>query len=652
MAVPREVLPIERLRGLHDFPEKAPLGSAEEAVNVHLAFGGPSPRPGTGVLNRITQGANALVGKGLWPWRTVSGALYLVAGYVDAVTGSGYLLVMQSNGVGIASFNLSAIAGDIANGNVGGNYAAAENDPWGACVFQPAGLPFDAGYNALIVGTSAPRNAAVLGNDTTASLWALVQSNLPGNVNGFLCLPVTPLDRPGGGFPYWGNSGIAGADLGVPGTVLADDGGPYLGNSSRAVFNDRPLIGGRAVMSYRGRLVVARLNDGSNRSGLRFSNVGDLVVVQNHIDQGPDVIIPANLLRPVAWQGWPADNIVWLHDPDPSPITAMAVWRDFLVVCKSNSLHLCRFSSIIDFTVLQQIIGVGAVGPGGIATVHHGGKDILFFVSGDGLYAFDGQVRYLSGKIERRFRRHASYLGGALVALHPWLNQLWIQVGESREKSATTSGQTPHWFVYDYAKDDWTEYFFGGVFDAATHLPFTGVPGAYEFPYMLARVPRPGGGGGAGLNVVVHGIGNVDTAHEAAGSSVGFETRWQSQRVAYGKHQVRLWRYLRLDQQETGEAANVTAYWMLDNQSRAAAIAAGQSTALSTIGANPGTFGTMTFGNATFGERGYISIRVPMGGGPARWFRFGVQTDQGTAGPPPYLFNAAEIDTRRKEGRR
>lgn len=639
MASPREVIPIERLRGIHDFPEKAPRGSAEEALNVYMQQGGPSPRGGTVVMRRIAVGADALKGRGLWPWRTTSGALYLVAAYVDTATLEGYIDVMNSGGVLIASFNLSALPGNTGFGNTGGRYDTGDNEAWGATVFQPMGLPFDAGYNALIVGTDAPQfGVAPPRNDTVGALFAIIQSNLPGNTNGFHCLPIAPLDRTG--TRYWGSAG----DLGVPGNVEADDGGGYIGaGNDRTLFTDRPLIGGRAPITYRGRLCVARLNDGSNRTALRFSNIGDLAIAMEGNNDVP--------FRAVAHQGWPANNIVWFHDPDPTPLVGQVIWKDFLIVCKSNSLHMCRFSSILDFTVIQQVIGIGVIGPNAMATVHHAGRDILFFASGDGVYAWDGQVRYVSGPIEKRFRKQIQSLGNAMMVVSPWHNQLWIQVGQAIAPSASTSGSHPTWFVFDYRTGDWTEYDFLGKFDAATHYSF-GVSSPYDIPTMLARVPRPGGGGGNGLNVSRHNAGNVDTAHEPVGAQVGPETRWQSQRIAYGKHQVRIWRILRLDQQESGSAANVTVYWMLDNQTRAAAIAAGQSTSMLTVGENPGTFGTLTFGNATFGQRGYVSSRIPMGGGPARWMRFGIETLQSTIGPVQWMVNSAEIDTRRKEGRR
>jgi hypothetical protein len=101
--------------------------------------------------------------------------------------------------------------------------------------------------------------------------------------------------------------------------------------------------------------------------------------------------------------------------------------------------------------------------------------------------------------------------------------------------------------------------------------------------------------------------------------------------------------------QDADIAGNATAYWMLDNQDRNASNNNSQNTTLGVTSLTAG-FGTLTFGNALFAADGFFSSRVPLHGGPARWMRWGVESVGQDLGQWHLL--SAEIDTRRKEGRR
>ena len=84
---------MERLRGLHEFPEKAPIGSAREALNVEYRYGGVSRRRGTVNLGSIQTERfenRERVGLGMWEWNLNDGRTYhLVAWALSTAVDAG-----------------------------------------------------------------------------------------------------------------------------------------------------------------------------------------------------------------------------------------------------------------------------------------------------------------------------------------------------------------------------------------------------------------------------------------------------------------------------------------------------------------------------------------------------------------------------------
>jgi hypothetical protein len=648
VAVPREVLRMPKLRGINDFPEQAPMGSANEALNVEFRYGGPSRRRGSVNLGAVenTPGVGVThVGKGVWQWTTASGADYIVAGFTRTAAGStvAYVQVFAiGGGAPVATFNLTSIHNDLSNDF--GSFIQWEGDtgrPWDAVVFTPSGRTFGTGFNVFLIGATV--SGVGPNSEHGSGLWCLYESNgvqAFSHSNGFACLPVQPFDRGSitelGGpeaVRYWNNNLNV---RGVPNAVTGDDSPPYLGESdltSNEIQSGetRGLIGGDIVTCYRGRTVVAGFRDEAQRAAIRFSNFGDIIVdagTNNNANNHP---------RLQAIQGWPAHNVVWFHGPDGSPITGMSVWRDFLLVFKERSLVLCRFTGLEDFTLLQQIDGVGCVSKASVVNVHHGGKDLVFFMADDGVYAWNGTPTYISGPIERRLRAHA--LAESVAVNYPEANQVWFFVGPA---AGTNNGV---WFVYDYLNDYWSELDYGGNFDAASTISGTQGGDVYR-PVALARQPPPGVAGNSTLRMIVFDITGADGAFSG---SVSYAARYETTRFPFGHHQVRRYRFLRLAMQDADIAGNATAYWMLDNQDRNASNNNSQNTTLGVTSLTAG-FGTLTFGNALFAADGFFSSRVPLHGGPARWMRWGVESVGQDLGQWHLL--SAEIDTRRKEGRR
>ena len=91
-------------------------------------------------------------------------------------------------------------------------------------------------------------------------------------------------------------------------------------------------------------------------------------------------------------------------------------------------------------------------------------------------------------------------------------------------------------------------------------------------------------------------------------------------------------------------------FCLFDNHAKAAGTDAVQYANLNRQAAAAGVFGSGTFGNVKFESKGFFSSRTAIKGGPARWFRFGIESGEDT--PARFFVVNAELDTRRKEGRR
>lgn len=683
MAVPREVLRLPKLRGLHDFPEQAAQGSACQALNVEFSRGGPGIRPGTVKIKDFAQDAATIMGRGVWLWETVatedspSGRQLIVVGFIKLAGGAGYIGVYETSGDHVATFALSEH-----RDNNGAGYRAFTTN-WDATVFTPSGLAIDAGFNALIVATDKPFVPAgptdINGNehkDWQAGLWALYESSLPGNQAGLDIKPITPVKRDrefvsGGNrvdLSYWGNTGGA---FGVPNAPEADDAGPYLGTEDIALnldlaaeivaadiedrvhipaFDDADRanqveIGARIVTVYRNRLVIASMWGDPSGAALRFANLGDL---QKH--PAPSVGQDGRDTSPNAFQGWPANNIVYFNQPDPTPITGLAVWRDFLLVFKRRSISMCRFTGIEDFEVIQSFQGVGCVAPDSIQTIHRSGADGVMFLADDGVYLFDGKPRYVSGPIQRTLRSALAYNAHLAISTHfPRQSQYWIGIpggtgSESEAPASGASGDTSTFYILDYDTGNWSTYTYGSLIDAL--VPVAGVVGRDELtPVSLSRAAT------TTLRLAHHkGPAGTDGI---VSSATHYKARWELQRFPYGRHQVRRWSFLRIDLDDAGGVQPLTVYWKTENQSRAAADANSQSTTTPAGGFEgaPLFGGALTFGNLKFDEPGFVSARIAMNARPARWFRWGVETS-GTVNVADWHVTSAEVDTRRKEGRR
>jgi hypothetical protein len=314
-------------------------------------------------------------------------------------------------------------------------------------------------------------------------------------------------------------------------------------------------------------------------------------------------------------------------------------------VLKHRSLVLCRFTRLQDFSVIQAESGAGCVAARTVVSVSRSGREMIIFLSEDGVYGWDGSLKYLSRQIERTLRSDRSGFSSAHAVDYPEANQYWIFV---------PSGTKYHFnryvtYVLDYVTGDWSTFSFSGPIDASAYIPGSAVGDWTRLtrPMSLVRLGAPWSSD-AGLRLVQHDAGDDDTHHDTTGSA--YDARYETQRFRYTHHQVRRWRHLRLTVEDgDNTTTGVRCYWKLDNQDRADVTTTSQFLDVSTAPTPPGTFGSLTFGNAIFEDLGFHTQRVPLHGGPARHFRWGAES---TANGGWWHINSAEVDTRRKSGRR
>ena len=752
MAVPREVIRLPKLRGLNDYPDKAPLGSASEAYNVEFNLGGVSPRKGFEKLLSVAGPSNHEVFiQGVWPWTDHENNDYLVIAYTDAVTDYGYIdLRVPAGGVLIATFSLSEDFNEQTNrvissqsqnnelfslfrdpldtyeplkhnNNVNADYGFGYKG-WGGTPFFPAGQDAavsGAPTSVFLVSTPTPRyakatfadaddwdrrdgaqersgpRAGAKSKEMVPCLWAIIGPSNAELGHAYTCCAVNAINRApatdfrGRQHVYWGGYAKAG--------VKYDDPGPYISGDETfpidgAVDDDitwgtcvaapSSIIGGNSITSYRNRIVLGSLNDARDKNGIRFSNLGDLQVGRGHewSDLGP--LPPDDPEFPVDWNfpttaydpwsvgsGWPIRNVLYFTNPDPSPVIGVTTFRDFLVVFKQQSIHLCRFNNIEDFVDVQAFSDIGSMQANQWMVTNLRGGDTLFFATTRGFFAFDGEIRYLSGPIERRVQEAIGTKVNrekVLIAHRPANHQIWFQVSgstgklldnagsETQGNVATTKGDSTI-FVYDYDNDAWSIFDYGAEFGGFVTSRYAGSKSA-ELLYGVVRKTAADNGG------YTLGSFDLETLCQDTVSSTSTPViyRYVTQRIAYNHHQVRRWSHVRLAQKEErllgpAETGNIKVFWLLDNQDRTAADTAVES--VDQVYATPistqegSVFGTGTFGNARFGTPGYFQTRIAISGGPARWFRVGIESDD-TPHNKPWMVNGMEIDTRRKEGRR
>ena len=692
-----------KMRGLHDFPEVAPVGSAETATNVEFRFGGVSRRRGTQRLVQVSKVGQiaTLRGRGVWGWERPSGEVVIVVAYLSYLDGlvDGNVALYDTSGRLLpGDFHVAADPGpagaakwNLRSHQHGEDFNFADNDglrrPWLGVVYQP-GYQSD-NYFILTVPSHKP---------AASTMWVIAQ------VKGgkYMLGPVVPIDRDSTN-RYWGgwvDLGVAGDDAQpylVPVRDAADDAlNPLRDNPVDDPNNFLKTHNGRlhnnhlspvAMVVYRGRVVVGG-NDGHGsihgtreQQAVRFSNFGDLAVGINGSGD-PFGLNPINNLRneDYVWgrMGWPAHNVAFFSMPDPTPVTGLSVWRDFLLVFKTRSVSMCRFTGIEDFVVLQVTQGSGSVAHRTIKNIPRtaGGHDVVMYLGEDGVYAWDGEPKYISRHIELRLRPLRATFSEAWALVYPEANQYWLfvpvktpQPGISYKSSGVTT-ETRYYdtltgyrvFVLDYIDMAWSEFAFSGVLRAGDAIPnISNAPSSVvpvtlrdtshdQLSEMMLQVHDIGGtddGDGEGLRDI-NGVG-------VAGPPGDYENRkiagsWFSQRWRFTFHQLRRWVFVRLTMGENGsDAESVRVEWRNDNQGAAQGRANGQEKYISGQGGGGSTFGNMTFGNARFLGLGHVTKRVAVAkGGPCRHFRFGLSTDD----PSGFHVTSAEADTRRKPGRR
>ena len=521
-------------RGLNDFPESAPRGSASEALNVTFDHGGVATRRGvsfTGSVSGHDANKSQLLIKGFWCFPTTTGEEYFILVWMygdgDRV-GQAVMSVFDSSGENLG-YRRFKTAGDV--------LITWEVTPqrWSGTAQVNAGET----SAVFLIGTEQSSNQLVGGNSTN-HLW-VVKTQVPEAGQDIPPLSLNRLltkDRNDGindVDPFWGVEHPFGPDL-------ADDTGPYIKGQT---------VGG-PVMTRHGERLATNVANLTNRDGaesytVRFSNLGDR-------------------------RGWPLNNYQFIDEKSPGPVTGMAEWEGRLVVFTEDTLSTVRFDSQVQVHKNLVVNGNGCVSHGTVQNISHGGGNWVFWLGYDGVYAWSGgsTPEQISAPIAKRFASSDFLQPGDFVEPNingfegldqPWSfnwkekNQYWLVL--AGQNSADKA------LVFDYKRKSWSIVRIGG----RPHiLGMAKSPKRGTKPFIVVSGAH---GDRTKIRVVKADTeGYVDTI-DSSGEEHEYHVRWVTVPIIFGGNFVYRWRYFRPTMSMAGDRNENTTrdiVWMFDNE--------------------------------------------------------------------------------------
>ncbi len=148
---------------------------------------------------------------------------------------------------------------------------------------------------------------------------------------------------------------------------------------------------------------------------------------------------PSNLrwsadFYPSDWSN--TQNFWQINQGDGDTITALIVFLSDLVAFKRYSVHVLKGASLEDFSMTDYQTGIGCVGPRACCQFN----DVVYFVSDDGLYAFNGvDVASISyDRIPNWLMNNVNKAAIANAACGVWRNWIWfaLPIGASSTPNA------------------------------------------------------------------------------------------------------------------------------------------------------------------------------------------------------------------------
>ena len=589
-------------RGLNDFPESAPRGSASEALNVTFEHGGVATRRGVEYVSSIKDGvlgndpaaqkADFIV-KGFWNYTTSSGAEY-------------FLLAWQYHNVGLGQRLGEAVLSvfDEAGQEVGfRRFKGIDGDEvfWHPTYKRWSGIHHQQANStevAFVIGTEDHVHVRD-DEEKTEHLWVVTAVN-----DDFCPVDLSPLstkirnDGVNDVLPFWGGENVGGPSF-------ADDIGPYRSGNT---------IGGNVLSSFNLRLVssVVDKHQPNKEAQVLWSNFGDR-------------------------EGWPQNNIQLIDHKSPSPITGMAPWEGRLVVFTEDSLTTMRVSN--GFADKNLVIeGNGCLAPETVKNIALGGSNYIFWIGHDCVYAWNGgsTATMISEPISKRIQNTEALqannfvLGKGFSTEAAWAfnwkekNQYWISFGETRSQSC---------WVYDYRRTCWSIFEVGNE-PAVLGMAKSSKPGSKPFA-VITKKNRDA----SDLRLVQMDTGGFTDVISPDKKEVVYDCRWVSNPIIFSGNFAYRFRYFRPTMTMTGDQGIGTTrdiVWMFDNESRRDQKSSG-------VTGYPLDIDIMRFGQNfganVMGSPRDWTTRVDLYGGPSKTIKVGFST----TGKPFHLLSG-EID--------
>lgn len=197
--------------------------------------------------------------------------------------------------------------------------------------------------------------------------------------------------------------------------------------------------------------------DGTTFSQVAGAPSGQYVILhKNRLYMAGDPANPSRLYMSDLGEptSWPALNFIDINTNDGDKITGIAEHLDSLVIFKERSIHVLRGSDPASYVMMDTHQTSGTVSHWSVAQ----GKNMLFYLGRDGVYAFDGKLIHL---VSDQIAGSVLGIGGLpswnqsklnLACGVDYKHKYWIAVPEG------TTATNDRVYVYDYIHTTWTRY--------------------------------------------------------------------------------------------------------------------------------------------------------------------------------------------------
>jgi len=642
------------VKGLMSNPERMQPEHSSQALNVEFIRGGVTPRKGCNRTNNITEdSAVVALCKVIQsaPAKGREGTATMITGFTKSardadnnLTSNAFIHCQLLDGGGAVTHSLDGSDfGALNNPDLVVPIRNDERSRFDACQFIHGKL------GQIVVVTAPPHTFGdEIGYPT---VWWSSQPfryfrPLTARYRGASFTEAGRFHQ--GGYPFHGNSGAAFAEQGRDGDgALLEEDSKYLASQGIVAYSPFVDDDGRFVGGL-GRNYFHGLRCRPHAGRLFFGNVAS-PTTYNDEDRNLEKIhqVSGGQLSSCIWysnymdhEGYVLENIEPPPGLDETPVSALGLWNERLVVFQGQSINVFQLSgrALPDYRVANRERGCI-----NHASVVEDVKGALLFASSDGLYAFQGsnQLEYISRPIEGDLKSAGESRRGleGMNATHvPGKRQVYFSFME-------TAVRPPRVYVmdYNYSPPSWSvfEYQAGTWRDAGKRRFFGGVAGYGE--ELVGAAVRTGA---PGLDTYKMNAGTQDTTD--GNTKEDFKSTWESAPILYNQNNMRRWRYIRPIVNPTN-GQGPAAFWRMDEQAfNGDGELNRQSVELDVSGEGGIVLGAAQLGAARLGSTAHHSKRIDVTrGGVGRLGRVGV-----TGTGKRFDIRGFEVDVIEKKGSR